>query len=124
VKKANSEVRKKWVTIRMNQAEYDRLQVLYKKSTCRQLSEYLRAVTLQKPVTLKYRNQSLDEILSAFVKMKKELNAVGNNVNQAVHKLHLLDRIPEFRSWNLLHENLWQALEKTLTRIKERMDQI
>ena len=30
---------------------------------------------------------------------KKELNAIGNNFNQAVHKLHLLDKIPEFRVW-------------------------
>lgn len=109
---------------RMNEAECHALDALYKKSTCRQLSEYIRDVLLQKPVTIKYRNKSLDEILSAFIKMKKELNAVGNNFNQAVHKLHTLDRIPEFRSWIQSQENTWQTLVKTLTEMKERMDQI
>jgi hypothetical protein len=124
MKKENSEVRKKRVMTRMNEAECHILETLYKKSTCRQLSEYIRNVLLQKPVTIKYRNKSLDEILSAFIKMKKELNAVGNNFNQAVHKLHMLDRIPEFRTWISSNENLWQTLEKTLTGIKERMDEI
>lgn len=108
----------------MNEAECHILDTLHKKSTCRQLSEYIRNVLLQKPVTIKYRNKSLDEILSAFIKMKKELNAVGNNFNQAVHKLHILDRIPEFRAWILSNENLWQTLEETLTGIKKRMDEI
>jgi len=31
--------------------------------------------------------------------LKRELNGIGNNFNQAVHKLHLLDKIPEFRAW-------------------------
>lgn len=124
VKKANSEVRKKWVTIRMNEAEYESLNTLFSKSTCRQLSEYIRDVVLQKPITIKYRNKSLDEILSAFITMIKELNPIGNNFNQAVHKLHTLDRIPEFRNWIQSHENTWETIAKTLTEMKERMDQI
>ena len=42
---------------------------------------------LQKPVTVKYRNQSADDFLQAMLELKKELSAIGNNYNQAVHKI-------------------------------------
>lgn len=88
------------------------------------LSEYARNVLLQKPVQVKVRNQSADEILSALLKIKKELNAIGNNFNQAVHKLHTLDRIPEFRTWIMLHETTRQAVEKKIAETKIKMEEI
>ena len=122
--KKEKEVRKKMIVVRMNPTEYDNLQKLYSKSTCRQLSEYLRKVALQKPITIKYRNEGADEILSALLKIKTELNAIGNNFNQAVHKLHILDQIPEFRSWLMLYETTRQSIEKKLAETKEQMVQI
>lgn len=124
IMKKNSEVKKKWVTIRMNQSEYDRLQAIYKKSTCRGLSEYLRKIALQKPITIRYRNESADEILAGLLKIKKELNAIGSNFNQAVHKLHMLDRIPEFRTWLNSYEMTRQIIEEKYREILERMIQI
>lgn len=108
----------------MNQAEYDKLQLLYEKSTCRKLSDYLRKVALQKSVTIRYRNESADEILSGLLKVKNELNAVGKNLNQAVHKLHTLDFIPEFRDWLKWFENFRQPLEKKMSEMKEELVQI
>lgn len=112
------------IVVRMNPTEYDNLEKLYAKSTCRQLSEYLRKVVLQKPVTIKYRNESADEILSVLLKIKQELNAIGNNFNQVVHKLHILDHIPEFRSWLMLYETTRQTIEIKLAETKEQMVQI
>jgi hypothetical protein len=86
------------------------LDALFKKSTCRQLGEYIRNVLLQNPITIKYRNKSLDEILSALFKIKQELNAIGNNFNQPVHNLHLLDCILGFGRWILAHESPWHRL--------------
>jgi hypothetical protein len=124
MKKTDCEVRKKRVMMRMNKAEYDMLHAFYKKSTCRQLSEYLRKIALQKPVIIKYRNESADEILSALLKLKKEFNAIGNNFNQAVHKLHTLDRIPEFRSWLAVYDKDRQAVVKKLEEIQKELIEI
>jgi len=93
------EIRDIMVMIRMNKKEYDALQILRKKSTERSNSTYLRKVGLMQPVTVIYRNGSADAFLTEMLQLKKELNAIGNNFNQAVHKLHTLDRIPEFRKW-------------------------
>jgi hypothetical protein len=124
MRKEKSEVRKKMVVVRMNESEHASLENLYKKSTCRNLSEYLRKVGLQQPVTIKIRNQSADDLLQEFIRLKNELNAIGNNFNQAVHKLHTLDRIPEFRIWLNHYESTRSSLHEQFTTITKRLNQI
>jgi hypothetical protein len=97
MKKQESEVRNKMVVVRMNATEISQLTRLQGKTTEKDTSSYLRKVALQKPVTVKYRNESADDFLLDMLNLKKELNAIGNNFNRAVHKLHLLDKIPELR---------------------------
>jgi hypothetical protein len=91
MKKQESEVRNKMVVVRMNETEINQLTKFQNKTTEKDTSSYLRKVALQKPVTVKYRNESADDFLLDMLNLKKELNAIGNNFNQAVHKLHLLD---------------------------------
>ncbi len=92
-------VRSKWIVIRMNNEEISKLNNLRKKTTIKSRSSYIRKVALQEPVTILYRNKSADAFLEEMIILKRELHAIGNNINQAVHKLHTLDKIPEFRTW-------------------------
>lgn len=121
MKKPENEVRKHFVKMRLNDAEYKTLLKLQQQSTDRHLSNYLRKVTLQKPVTIKYRNASADDFLRDMLALKKELNAIGNNFNQAVHKLHILDKIPEFRTWILSTQILQQSLVNKTEEIRLRI---
>lgn len=105
------------IQARMNDQEFERFQSYRKKSSEKKDSTYLRKVALQEPVTVFYRNQSADDFLTEAIRLKRELNAIGNDFNQAVHKLHTLDRIPEFRNW--IMEN-----EKTRDRFMAKVNQI
>ncbi len=111
----------------MNAAEFEKAEHFRKRTTERYLSTYLRKLSLQKPVTVKYRNQSADDFLQSMLELKKELSAIGNNFNQAVHKLHLLDKIPEFRSWIKDYGNLHKAFvhktELIVSRVTELYEQ-
>ncbi|HNP25045.1 MAG TPA: plasmid mobilization relaxosome protein MobC [Panacibacter sp.] len=118
VKKRENEVRKAFIKIRMNDAEIKMVKKYKDQTTERSLSAYMRKVSMQKPVTIKYRNQSADDFLKDMLGLKKELNAIGNNFNQAVHKLHLLDKIPEFRVWINHYESLQQSLVSKVEEIK------
>jgi hypothetical protein len=99
MKKQESEVRNKMVVVRMYESEINQLTKFQQKTTEKDTSAYLRKLALKKPVTVKYRNERADDFLLDMLNLKKELNTIGNNFNQAVHKLHLLDKIPEFRVW-------------------------
>lgn len=124
MKKCEKEVRRKMVVIRMNETEFNQLEKFQQQTTEKDTSSYLRKVALQKPVTVKYRNESADDFLLDMLNLKKELNAIGNNFNQAVHKLHILDKIPEFRVWLQQYDGLQKALVSKVEQIKLRMNQL
>jgi hypothetical protein len=124
MKKSEKEVRRKMVVVRMNEIEFNQLEKFQQQTTEKDTSGYLRKVALQKPVTVKYRNESADDFLLDMLGLKKELNAIGNNFNQAVHKLHLLDKIPEFRSWVMQYDGLQKVLINKVDEIKLRMNQL
>jgi hypothetical protein len=112
------------VTIRFKQDEYKLLQKKFKSTTCRKISEYIRKAALTKPLVFTYRNQTADEFLAEMIKLKNELNAIGNNFNQAVKRLHTLDDVAEIKTWVLLNETHKQSLFRKIEEIKTRMIQL
>ena len=124
MKKQKIEIRSKMIVVRVNNTEFEQVEKLRKQSTERNVSSYVRKVSLNKPVTVKYRNQSADDFLKQMLELKKDLNGIGNNFNQAVHKLHLLNRIPEFRDWVNQYDGLQNVLVSKVEEIKLRMNQL
>ena len=124
MKKKENEVRKIFVKIRMNAEEFKCVKKYQGQTTEKSLSEYMRSVSMKKPVIVKYRNQSADDFLKEMLGLKKELNAIGNNFNQAVHKLHILEKIPEFRFWIKHYEDLQKTLISKVEEIKLKVIQL
>ena len=116
--------KKGWISFRVTPEEYDKIHQLFGKTTCRKLSEYARKVLLNKPVTVKYRNESADEVLSAMIQLKNELNPMGNNLNQAVKKLNTLKEISEFNIWLIIYEPVVIKCLFKIEEIKTKMIQI
>ena len=96
--------RNKWLHIRLTADEYRQITQVYESSACRKLSDYARKKLLEKPITINYRNASVDGYMEELAQLKTELNAVGNNFNQAVKKLNMLSRIKEFEHWLIAYE--------------------
>ena len=107
----------------MNEQEYQELTRLWKTTTCRQLSEYARAVLLRQPVYVKTRNLSVDAFLAEIIALRKEFKAVGFNFNQVVHKLHTLQEISEFKAWMLVNEKHKGLLFSKIKEIQDRINQ-
>jgi len=124
VMKETKQVRKGWLTVRLNEDEEKKLNKFFSRTTSGSLSEYSRDVLLREPVNVIYRNQSADEFLTEMILLKKELNAIGNNFNQSVHKLHTLDHVPEIKAWAILNESSKKVFIKKVDEIKEKMNQI
>ncbi|KVV16227.1 mobilization protein [Flavobacterium sp. TAB 87] len=116
--------RTRWLHLRLTTAEYEILQKQFSKSTCRKLSEYARKNLLQKPLVLKYRNESLDELMGELILTRKHLNAVGNNFNQAVKKLHTLNQIPEFKHWITVYELEKKVVYTAIDSIKKNIENL
>jgi len=116
--------RTKWLTLRLNEEEEKKLYKFYEKTTCRAISEYARNVLLQRPIHVRYRNQTADDFLAEMILLKKELNAIGNNFDQAVHKLHTLDHYQHIKAWAILNESHKQVFLKKVEEIQQKLSEI
>lgn len=97
---------------------------MQQKTIEKDTSSYLRKVALQKRVMVKYRNASADDFLLDMLTLKEELNAIGNNFNLAVHKLHLLDKIPEFSVWISQYDGLYQSFISKTEQINLKVNEL
>ncbi|MCR4029494.1 MULTISPECIES: plasmid mobilization protein [Flavobacterium] len=92
------------ITVRLTPLEYAEIESKFKKTTCRKLSNYIRKQLFNKPIISTYRNESLDDFIEETIILRNELNAVGNNINQAVKKLHTLNHISALKEWTMCFE--------------------
>ncbi|MEJ5144726.1 plasmid mobilization protein [Sphingobacterium sp. MYb388] len=95
----NKNNKNKWLHLRMDEPSYQAVQNNFRKSTEKNFSAYLRKVLLEKPVFAGVKDTGLSEILAELHRLQKDMNKIGNNYNQMVHKLHLCDKDPEVKLW-------------------------
>jgi hypothetical protein len=112
----------KWLTLRLKPEEYKSINTRFKKTMFRKMSEYTRSVLLNKPVTVIYRDESMDEVLEELILLRKELNAIGNNLNQAVRNINSAHGNADTRLWVNLLSVINSKLEPSIIQIKERMN--
>lgn len=113
------EKRQKWLHIRLTDNEDKLITANFKKTTLTRRSDYARAILLAKPLIGTYRNRSMDDMMAELIRLRKELNNVGNNFNQAVHKLHMVDTIPELKIWLKTYDQQRSLVAKKVDEIRE-----
>lgn len=114
----------KIVQARLTPEEYRQLQRKFAKTTCHKLSDFVRRALLDKPVTVKMRNQSLDDFMAEMIALRHELNAIGSNYNQLIKRLHTLRENTELKKWLLLHESAREILLQKTEQIKTKINSI
>ena len=112
------------IGLRLTFDEYRKIEKKWKASTCRKLSEYVRRSLFEKPIVTTYRNSSQDDLMTELTKLRNELNAVGNNFNQVVKKLHTLQQIAEFKSWLIAYEVEKKILQNKLDKVRNNIKKI
>ena len=116
----DNELRSRTVGIRFTPTEYGVLEKAWKNTTCRKLSDYLRKIAFNKPMVIVHRDKSLDDFMTELIQLRKDLDKVGNNFNQAVKKLNTLSQIKDFQSWIRTYELDRKALNQQIETIGNR----
>jgi hypothetical protein len=62
--------------------------------------------------------------MTEMVRLRTELNAIGNNYNQVVKRLHSLQHFEEIKAWVVLNESTKQILLNKVLEIKSKINQI
>jgi len=112
------------VTVRFKQAEYNIIDASFQKTTKRKLSEYIRFVLLEKPVTVYTRDQSMDDLMAQLVLLKNELSAIGSNFNQAVKRLHTMDKAAGLQPWMAENEKHRERFFLKVAEIHQKISEI
>jgi uncharacterized protein YukE len=112
------------VIFRLTPKEYANLEAKCSRTTCRKLSEFLRLLIFNRPVTVIERNGSLDEMIGELSELREELNRLGNNFNQATKRLNAVNQISEFRNWIASYEAEKTFLFSILDKIKSQTDKL
>lgn len=60
----------------------------------------------------------MDAFMAEMIQLKSELNAVGNNFNQAVRKLNAIQQFGELKIWVMTHTQMAQDVVKKVDCIK------
>lgn len=122
MKKENSN-RSRIIGIRVTPQEYAQITNRFKATTSRKLSDYVRHVLLNGSVTIRTRDQSLDDLMAVLIQLRTEFNAAGNNLNQSVKKLHSFKDNKELLPWIIAHEVHVKVIFKAVDEIKGRINQ-
>ena len=91
------ELRTNRIIVRLTTDEYATIREKFLTSTNRVFSGYIRDLLLQRPITTKFRNQSLDEFIPIALALKNELETIGEHFAQAVKQLNTLPQAGELK---------------------------
>jgi hypothetical protein len=117
------EKRSRRVITRFKPKEFELLESRFKKTLFRKLSEYIRNVLLERNITVTYRDKAMDDILEELILLRRELNAVGNNLNQAMRNINTAHGQSDARLWLNLLTKISGRVEPAINQIKEQMNQ-
>jgi hypothetical protein len=76
------------IRFRLNDASFKRLDTLRKNSNCRTLGEFVRSIVNEEKIIWYHKDATMDEISIKLAGVRKELRAIGININQATHFLN------------------------------------
>ncbi|WP_292224199.1 hypothetical protein [Brevundimonas sp.] len=116
--------RNKLLQVRLTAAEQQAILKEFAKTKSLKLSDYIRKLVLGKPHIGSFRNESLDDFVTVLAGLRMELKAAGNNLNQAVKKLHTLSAGKQLEAWLVSWELDKRAFQKAVASIQSHMDKI
>ena len=122
--KDNSNIKNKWLHLRLSAAEHEQLAKAFSKTTEKKMSSYSRKILLGKPIVATYRDRSSDDLLIEFAALLKTVNGIANNYNQTVHKLHTLDHVPQVKNWLDNNGESGKMMLNGIVEIKAMMNKI
>jgi hypothetical protein len=125
--KEKTDGRDRRVTVYFTSEEYARLYEKFESTTHRNFSGYLRDLIHRKPVTVRYRNQSIDEFLPVAIGIKNELGTINSNLTRIINQLtscqqagQLKDILEYFAAEQFSLREKMEDIRQTLIKIYER----
>lgn len=76
------------ITIRVSDPFYQKMGKWLGQSNCQSMAELARSIIYKEKITWYHRDSKLDATAIELAGIRKELNAIGNNINQITRHFH------------------------------------
>ena len=73
----------------LGKEKYEELLTMLTSSHCRTMSALLRDILTNKKITIRTRDETLDKVMEQLSAIRKELHAVGININQITRQFNI-----------------------------------
>lgn len=118
-KKPSKQSFSKHIHFRMDIDDYDLLLKNCKQTTCRSLSHYIRKCLSAGPVTVNYRNATMEELIVELSALRGELAQASRTFESAVDQLGSFQNAQQLGSWLLRFETEKRDLTTEIQSINE-----
>lgn len=77
------------IRIRINTTTYNRLTALQQQTSCRSICELVRKILAREQIVLLHKDVSMNGVMEELALIRKEIKAIGININQQTHHFHI-----------------------------------
>jgi hypothetical protein len=112
------------IVIRINETVFQRLEKLQKESDCGSVGEVARKILSQKKINCFYRDISVNAPLEEMALIRKELKAIGININQQTKYFHTSQNGTERAFYVLKTAILYQQIDAKVERLLTLISQL
>ena len=105
------------VFTRISKEKYEELTAMLQSSRCKTVSELLRHILENRKIVVEHYDSSLDKVMEQLSGIRKELHAIGININQVTHYFHDA-KTEEARLYNAMEiVKLYQQTDLKITEL-------
>ncbi|MBX2956178.1 MAG: hypothetical protein KF846_08475 [Cyclobacteriaceae bacterium] len=79
------------ITIRLSEPFYRKMEKWLAQSNCQTMAELARSIVCKERIIWYHKDASLEATALELAGIRKELNAIGRNINQVTHHFHSTD---------------------------------
>lgn len=110
--------------IRVNQTIYLRLTGMQKQSDCRSICEIARKILSNERINLFHKDAAMNGPMEELAMIRKELKAIGININQQTHHFHTSQNAAERAFYVHKTLELYKSIDHKVDRLLNMVTQL
>lgn len=103
--------------VRVNNTLFKKLEDLHKNSNCQSIAEVARKILEKERITVFHKDISMNGIMEELTGIRKELKAIGNNINQVTRKFNSSNSEVQQAYYTLKAIELYQKVEPKVNQL-------
>ncbi len=105
------------IRVRVNDTVFQRLTRLQKQTDCRSICEMARNILSNERITLFHKDASLNGPMEELALIRKELKAIGININQQTYHFHISQNETERAFYVNRTATLYKDIDQRVNRL-------